>query len=843
MARFSESHPPLFDSNYYFRPLIPLLFALMAGIAAAHNLPGYIGPALALCITAGTFIFVLFLLDRPGRLSALIFFFALGYLCLIPWQIVPERPDHLCQYTREAEKSWEITGRIATAPTRESYRIKFLLSDLSISKPNTNEAGKSVRGNLRMTVYGPKQDLRRHDYIRFKSCIRPLHNFNNPGGFDYKSFMAYQNVWASAYASGNRLEIEQPGQASPPVAALDRMRQAVSQLIEASVAGDKQTILSALVLGNREALSPELKTAFNRAGVSHVLAISGLHIGIIAAFAFSVFKRMFMLWPPILYRGLTRKFAALLAVLPVFIYGLLAGMSPSTQRAVIMVSVFLLSFLIEREHDLPNTLAVAAMIILIIYPPALFSISFQLSFMAVLAIITGISSTRHWQAGFQNHRLMAPVLSFMMVSLFAILGTTPLTMHYFNQAAFFGLFTNLLIIPIIGFFVVPLSLFSVLVLFPLYAPLAALGLKAAGFGIQLGLAIIYPFGDWPFSAAKTITPSVLELVCIYILLFGFLYLLGRAERPQLSRGALKQPVAFIIAAAFIVLAADIAFWCHDRFWKDEFSATIVDVGQGSAALLELPAGYRMLVDGGGFTSNAAFDVGKNVLAPLLWDRKIRTIDTVVLSHPDADHLNGLIYILNHFHVERVISTHQKSDSQGYEAFLAAIRKHKIKHLRLDQIPRRFHINGVRFDILHPPPADLRGSFQTDSNNQSIVLKAAYNGQALLLPGDIMKSAEKRLLTSAGDNLRASVLVAPHHGSKTSSTKGFLDAVNPRATVISAGQKNRFDLPAPSVIKRYRKRGCRVLQTQKNGAVEITLDSRRVTLQPFLGEPVVLDFGY
>jgi len=813
----------------------------MAGIVAAQALPGLHWLALAIGISAGAFILALFLSNRSARVLPLIFFFVLGYLCLAPWQLVPNKPNHLSRYTLDAEKSWQISGRIANTPTRESYRVKFILSDLRIAGPDAMDAGQRVRGDLRMTVYGLQQKLRRHDHINFQSRIRPFHNFNNPGGFDYKSFMAYQNVWASAYASGNRLEIKRETDVDLAVAALDQSRQAVSRLIENAVGGDRRAILTALVRGSREKIAPALKSAFDRAGVSHVLAISGLHIGIVAAFAFFCFKRLLMLWPAVLHRGWSRKIAALLAVLPVLIYGLLAGLSPSTQRATIMVSVFLISFLIERDHDLPNTLAAAALIILIIYPPALFAISFQLSFMAVLAIIIGLSSTWQWQARFRRHRLIAPVLSFMMVSLFAILGTTPLIMHYFNQAAFLGLFTNLLIIPIIGFFVVPLALFSVLILFPLYPPLAALGLKTAGLGIDLALAIIYPVGQWPFSAIKTITPSILELVCIYILLFGILFLTTRPKTFSPGRAGLKQPLAFITMAAFIVFSADIIFWCHDRFWKNEFAATIVDVGQGSAALLELPKGHRMLVDGGGFTSNAVFDVGKNILAPLLWDRKIRTVDTVVLSHPDADHLNGLIYILNHFHVKEVISTHQKSDSSGYTAFEQAIQKKHIKHLPFAQIPRKFHINGVTFNIVHPPPANSSIRGLSNTNDLSIVLKASYKGRALLLPGDIMKAAEEAILTHTESDLQAEVLIAPHHGSKTSSSGNFLDTVNPRAVIISAGPQNRFDLPAPSVIKRYRDKGCRIMGTNQNGAVEITLDSRRVTLQPFLGEPVVLGF--
>jgi len=836
---------PLYDDRFYFRPLIPLLFVLMAGIAAARTLPGLPWLALAVAIPSGSIILALLLSNRSARVLPLIFFFALGYLCLTPWQLVPNKPDHVSRYTVDKENSWQISGRIATAPIREGYRLKFELSDLQIADLNNADAAKKVQGRLRMTVYGSTQPLHRHDRIRFESAIRPFHNFNNPGGFNYKTFMAYQNIWASAYASGERLGVKKATDVNPAVAALGRMRQAVSRLIEDAVDGDRRAILTALVLGSRDEIAPALKNAFDRAGVSHVLAISGLHIGIVAAFAFFCFKRLLMLWPAVLHRGWSRKIAALLAVLPVLIYGLLAGLSPSTQRATIMVSVFLLSFLIERDHDLPNTLAAAALIILIIYPPALFAISFQLSFMAVLSIIIGLSSTWHWQAGFQHNRLMAPVLSFMMVSLFAILGTTPLIMHYFNQAAFLGLFTNLFVIPIVGFFAVPLTLFSVLVVFPLYPPLAALGLKAAGLGIELALAVIYPVGQWPYSAVKTITPSVVELICIYILLFGLLCLLGRAKGIKFSWPALKQPISLIVIAAFIGLSADIVFWWHDRFWKNDFSATIVDVGQGSAALLELPGGHRMLVDGGGFTTNAVFDVGKNVVAPLLWDRKIGTIDTVVLSHPDADHLNGLIYILNHFHVDQVISTHQTADSSGYAAFEQAIRKNHIKHLPFDQIPRRFQINGVTFDILHPLPAAHSGRrhLSNTNNDHSIVLKASYNGRALLLPGDIMKAAEKALISETENNLQADVLIAPHHGSKTSSTKSFLDAVDPIAVIVSAGIQNRFDLPAPSVIRRYRNKGCRILRTSQNGAVEITMDGRRVTLQPFLGEPVVLGVGY
>ena len=822
----------------YFRPLIPLLFALMGGIAAAHCFPGRFKTALILFFAAGVATAYCRFLNQPARLSPLLLYIAAGYLCLCPWQLNPRIPNHINSFLNETDKTWQITGTIDTEPRRKSYRLKFILADILISDKLQTVRGEQVRGKLRVTVYGQGELLRVGDRITFNSKLRPFHNFNNPGGFDYKSFMAYKNIWASAYASGNEIQIQAGPPANPAVTGLANVRQSIRNLIKKSAHGDSRAILSTLLLGDRDLISSPLGRAFNRAGVSHVLAISGLHVGIVGTFAFILFKHLLTLYRPLLYRGWTRKGAAALAILPVLAYGLIAGMSPSTQRAVIMVSLFLLSFWIERDHDITNTLAAAALIILIIYPPSLFSISFQLSFTAVAAILFGLTAIQS-QGLIPNNPKISPPLTFMAVSFFAILGTTPLIMHYFNQAAFLGILTNLLIIPLIGFLVVPLALFSVLVLFPLHLALAGLGLKAAGAAIQLALLIINPVGNWPYSAAKTVTLSSLELVCLYICFFSVLvFIRSKGLRPK--REDFKHPAALLMITASLVLAADISYWCHDRFWADRFRATIIDVGQGSATLLELPDGYRMLIDGGGFSTNAVFDVGENVVAPFLWDRKIASIDAVVLSHPDADHLNGLVYILNHFHVQKVLSTHLASDSREYEAFLQAIEKEHISHPAFGQIPRQFSINRVRFDILYPPPDMLRKPPETCPNNLSLVLKATYNGHSILLPGDIMKAAEKALIAEAENDLTAAVLVAPHHGSKTSSTQAFLECVEPEAVIVSAGPQNRFDLPAPSIIEKYRKMGCSVLMTNRDGAVEVRIGNDHIDLAPVCGTPLRIE---
>ncbi len=826
------------ESRFYFRPLIALLISFICGILLAHCFPGHLKAALLLSGFSAVLVCYAVFTARPVKWRPLMLFGALGYLSLCPWHFAPEDPAHISRFLDKNPR--QITGRIASEPIRQDFRWKFTLSRIQLASLQAAGDPVAVKGGLKVSVYGkPSRQPVKGDTITFPGKIRALHNFNNPGGFDYKAFMAHKNIWGSTYCSAKNLHVHPSKPEMPPISAvIQAKRQAAAHLIDASAGGDARAILSTLVLGNRQLLPQELKEAFNRAGASHILAISGLHIGIVATAAFLLFKHLALLCPPLLKRGLAVKTAAVLTIFPVWGYGLLAGMAPSTQRAVIMASLFLLSFLIEREHDLINTLAIAALVILAIFPPALFSVSFQLSFTAVAAIVWGLSAI---EGSGPAMRFPAPVkslLSFMAVSFFAIMGTTPLVMHYFNQVAFFGILTNLLIIPVIGFIVVPLALFAVLVMLPVSEAMAGWMLKLAGTLIDGVLPAIYRIAELPFSSTKTITPSLLELACGYVLFFSCLMLIKKkgdgssGEKPKLSQ------IFLIMVLAAGILAADIGYVYHQRFRNAHLRVTILDVGQGSAALIELPGGSRMLIDGGGFSSNKLFDIGKNVVAPFLWHRKIGTLDTVVLSHPDADHLNGLLYILKHFNVKKVLSTHQEADSLGYQQFTRTIRDRQIPHPDYANVPRRFQINGAAIAILYPPAHKSAGAIK-NPNNHSLVLKIEYQGHSILFPGDIMGASEKSLAAEAAGDLASTILVAPHHGSKTSNTPQFLEAVDAELVIVSAGHQNRFDLPSPCVLERYRAKNYKILDTATNGALQITMDKGRLILRPVLGDPVEL----
>jgi competence protein ComEC len=293
------------------------------------------------------------------------------------------------------------------------------------------------------------------------------------------------------------------------------------------------------------------------------------------------------------------------------------------------------------------------------------------------------------------------------------------------------------------------------------------------------------------------------------------------------------------AAVVIVIVAggvDVFYWLNHRFWHRDFRVTIIDVGQGSAALLELPGGYNLLVDGGGFSDPTAFDVGANIVAPFLWRKKIKTVDTLVLSHPNSDHMNGLLYIARYFNVKNVWSTGESSSVLNYHKFRKIIEKKDIQLTRFKPLLQTQHINGVQFKILYPP-SDFVNRKKTEKwrnyNNNSLVLKVRFGSQTFLFPGDIMARAERELVEISGDELKSRVLIAPHHGSRTSSTDRFLDSVQPEVVIISSGWQNSEYFPHPHTLKRYKKRGYRIFRTSGDGAVAMSTDGRSLKIIPTL----------
>jgi competence protein ComEC len=793
----------------------------MTGIVVGLRLPNLSGVILAIFLA---FLFSLLFVWKGQKvfLLPLFLFFTIGYWSLQSWTAPRLPANHVSRFVDD--KLWHIIGSLDGYPERFPDRTRFVLQAESLARKG---AFYKVSGAVRVTIQEPLAGLRSGDRVACLARLKEIRNFNNPGGFDYRRYLAFREIFASASVSRESFVIKlHPGKTWRLSRAVDDSRRTVSILIDKATPedpGEARGVIKALLLGDRSQVSPKTRDIFNRIGTAHLLAISGLHIGIVATIAFGGFRFILARSQRVLLAAWSTRGAALLSLFPVLFYGFLAGMSPATQRAVIMVTVFLMALLFERERDTINTLALAALVILIINPTALFEISFQLSFTAVFAILY---TMEHFPFVIELRRgpptVYKRLVLFLVVSAAAIIGTLPITVYYFNQTSLVGILTNCFMVPLVGFLVVPVGLLAILFL-PVAPTAALLIMKGAAVILEGGLSLAVFFSKWPFATARTVTPTLLEIGLYYALawvLFNFRQ--AHKARP-------------LLIGLAIVALADAGYWVRERHACRELRMTVIDVGQGSSALLELPGGPCLLADGGGFYDNR-FDVGARVVGPFLWKRKIATVEILVLSHPDPDHLNGLLFIARHFNVREVWMNQEPADTKPYRDFLQIVSESDIRVLGPKDLVKPRMVNGVRFEVVYPPVDFLerkaKESWRTRNNN-SIVLRVTFKNVSFLLPGDIEAEAEKELTSSEQTILESNVLLVPHHGSRSSSTPEFLRCVRPEIAVISSGRKNLFGFPHPKILKRYEARGCHIFHTGHHGAITITTDGSHLSVKPSL----------
>ncbi len=815
MIRSRNRQPP------YLRPAIPITLALLVGILLGQRFSGH-GPVAGVIFAAALVQLIICVKrERSAKWSPLLATLAAGYLAMVPWCTPSYGPDHIVRFIDTGY--WRIEGIVIEQPVLRHGRTRTILDVEALSR---KDQVKPVRGRIRLTIMG-EVILHPGDRVRFPARIRSFRNFKNPGGFDYRRYMAFKGIHGSAWVRMEKLKRDIPLTAFGIGSTMNRFRNRLGHLVDEAGGdrfADEKAVLRALVYGDRTGIHPSLRQRFNRSGVGHLLAISGLHVGIVATLAFGCFHFLFAFIPALLWRGWVRKWAAAATLLPVLGYGMLAGMSPSTQRAEIMVAVFLAAMIFGQGHDLMNTLSVAALIILALFPPSLFTISFQLSFAAVLTIVYGmgkIGINRRENAG-QVEKAGKRLFDFTLVSALAIAGTTPLILFHFHQTSMVGIVANLFLVPLVGFVAVPIGLVAS------FLSIVSDFLAVAGFRLGLmvlkgAMILLDHFATWPFAAIKTIIPSPMEIGLYYAAAWSLLNIKG------------NRTARWALAAVLIFVLADGLYWSHRRFWHRDLVVTAIDVGQGGATLLEIPGGRVLLYDGGGFSDNRIFDIGRQVVAPMLWRRKIATVDTLILSHPNADHLNGLIFIAKNFHVRELWTNGDASDTMGYDALMAACVQNGILVRQLnDDIPP-MELGPVTLSVLSPPAGyfDFRqNNEQHRCNDGSLVMKATFGMTAFLLTGDITSSMEERLVNDRRDDLPSTVLFAPHHGSKTSSAPEFVDAVRPRWVIISAGAGNRFGFPHQTVMTRYRKQGANILCTALHGAIIMKSDGDAIRFNWF-----------
>ncbi|WP_084503345.1 DNA internalization-related competence protein ComEC/Rec2 [Desulfatirhabdium butyrativorans] len=832
----------------YDRPMVALLLAFASGIAVCDAWPDHILEAILAGFAAGAWMAYGLFRGRPLAFSPLAVFAALGYLAIQPWASASFPESHFLH--RIAETPGTIVGTVTDTDETVHGRTRLRLK---LDQVNDH----AVSGNIRLTVEGDCP-LVSGDRIRFFAKLYPVRTHHNPGGFDVARSLRFSGIDGTAFVRPEAVSLEA---SHPPI--LARMLQKdrgllAARMDEADGSADARGILKAVLLGIRNGVSPETTDYFARTGLGHLLAISGLHVGIVAASAYFVFYRLLAFVKPLLMRAWARKAAALLSLIPVAYYGLLSGMSPSTQRAILMVVLVVAGSLFERDHDGFNTLALAAWGILIVHPPALFAISFQLSFASVLAILAGMALVLPRMAKplrWRDH-LLLPIL----VSACATAGTLPLVMYHFQRVSLVSLAANACIVPIMSLLVIPVGLFGAALHF-LHLPGVQWCFDLACGILDRVLDVVRWFAAIPSASIVTFKPTIVEIAWYAALCWMTArYIAVQSADETQTGGNSDHPIALCHDAgrfaidprtrwAWLLIAvialADAGWWINERYWHPELRVSVLDVGQGLSILVEEPKGRVMLIDGGGLPDPSLFDVGKRIVTPALCAKKILSLDRVVLTHPDSDHLNGLLYILKHFAIREVWTNGRPIDEPNYREFLQILRERSIPLIEGDAIPRHIWEAGLQLSLLHPEAAfapPLNPKKRRDTNNFSLVISLRMGEIGFLFPADIEAPAETWLLEHGPGRLKSTVLVAPHHGSKTSSTPAFIDAVRPDVVIFSAGN-NRF-IPHPDVLARYRQAGCRLVSTAQAGAVSMTTDGRRLFLSVFkpdsLNEEIAID---
>jgi competence protein ComEC len=803
------------------RPLIPALFLLIFGIVMGRIVLIY-SQDLYLPIIFLITILVIISIILPYTSFRLITFFLIlflmGVLLILNTGLQKPRLIQLAQ----GHKKVILDGTILSPESISQERSRF---DLVVESAVIDQEFIPLKEKVTVTVYGSFVDLDPGQRISFPASLKAFNNFNNPGRYDYEETMSLRGFSCAASVSDGRYIVPMgQGHSDFVMRVMEAVRGPIRKFMVNNLSPVNQAVYRALILGEMQGIGNDLRESFNVTGLGHVLSVSGLHVGLVAVVSYALFKLLFSLSYSLTLRMDIRKIAALITCVSVFAYTFIAGFQVSANRSMIMAITYLTSIVAGREKDPWSTLALAAIIVLSFEPNDFFNISFQLSFIAVIGIF--------WLSPYfyrliknkfddlERGKILSRVYLYfsglVVISLSAVLFSLPLTAYYFHRISVIAVPINLIIEPILGLWILPVGLLSVVFL-PVSYPIAYMLLKIGSWGLDGMMNIIQFWSNLSWASLWVVTPSSLEIVLYYGIIFFLIFALRQRSWAKIG-----------LVAVLLISAGDVSYWIYDTRFNPNLRVTFLDVGQGNSALIQFPGAKRLLLDGGGFASGA-FDTGNMIVAPYLFHSKIHRIDYLVLSHPHPDHMNGLNFIAEHFNPGEFWYNGQRTKTPEFIKLMETIKRDDIKIMLPDDLSKGIEVNGVKVEAFHPihsVESKEAYSSKEDSgtNNNSLVIKITYKGKSFLFPGDIQSQGEHTLVSDVGAQLKSDILLVPHHGSRYSSTMPFLQAVRPKISVISCGKGNSFRFPNDETITRLNEIRSEIIRIDECGAVQFEVSS-------------------
>ncbi len=664
-----------------------------------------------------------------------------------------------------AGKDIVITGYISDIPVTAETVQRFILD---IEAFNAKDYPGPAPERLKLSWYYG-EPVRAGEMWQLNVRLKPPHGFMNPGGFDYEAWLFQNGIHATGYVRKSELNRKlRPAGLFDDTAGRQRIAEKISSMLDGSVFTG---FVAALAVGDRSAIDPRQWDVLINTGTNHLMAISGLHIGLAAAFGYWLCRRLI---PARVMQMIPAQHAAMTAaVIVALIYAMLAGFAIPTQRAVLMLVCVAGASLLRRTTRPRDVLSVALLLVLLWDPAAVMSAGFWFSFLAVAVIfhaLTGRMAQSRW-------------LKWGWMQIVIALALFPLSLFLFQQASLVSPLANLFMVPYVSLLVVPLVLLGILTL-PLSSAVAAVLFSGAGSLFQFIWPLLQCLSDFPYSHWLKATPGVFMTV---------MALLGV--------GILLAPRIRYWRAAGAILIVPALMWQPEPPQTGAYELNVLDVGQGLAIVIRTHS-HTLVYDTGARFSHR-LDSGEAVLLPFLTHEGVETVDLLMISHGDGDHIGGAASLLKAYPQTPVLG-------QGIDELSAP-------RLKLCEAGQRWSWDGVEFTMLHPD-----GATYTATNNRSCVLKVKGEGGSVLIPGDIEQQVEAGLLQSNRDRLEADILIAPHHGSKSSSSMSFIEAVSPKIVIFAAGYRNRYQFPKPQIVTRFAMLGSKMYTSGDAGAIRIVV---------------------
>ncbi len=687
---------------------------------------------------------------------------------------------HLSQWTLPHE--WEgrplyVNGVITSLPVVDKFGTHFIFETDSI---NTLDMNNSAHAKIKLS-WANTVPVRVGDRYHFLVRLKRIHGLRNPGGFDYEAF-AMENGLRATGAVIAKSEVKFIGHeilASP----VNQIRQSLQNRINASLPlSPTAPWLLALMIGERSSAPPEHWQVLRATGTNHLMAIAGLHIGLIAGLVHQILQ---FFWRRSAYLSSiypTQLASAVAALLAAWVYSGLSGFSIPTQRACIMLTFFIGAGLLRRKLPAWHAWSISLLVVLLINPLSVLSESFWLSFGTLGLIIFGMSgrvSPEGWW------------WKWVRVQWVIGLGLLPLSLFFFQQTSLVSVLVNSIAIPWLGILILPFCLLSDFFLL-IWPPLGSLFLWIADKNLAGLWMVLEWFARISFSVWTKAMPSYPLMLITMAACLTLLMPVGVPGRI----------IGIIWLLPIILINPPVPR--NGEFWLG-----VLDVGQGLSVVVQTK-NHVLLFDAG--PRMGGYDSGESVVLPYLHAIGVRGIDKMIISHGDNDHIGGADVVLHTLPVSEILTS--------------AVTKFPKNLANLCLSGKNWNWDGVNFSILYPYPESL-----ALGNDSSCVLKIENGLHSVLLTGDIEKFGENQLLDVQNPNLHAELLIVPHHGSKTSSQPRFIAAVAPSYAVFATGYRNRYRFPHASVVRNYREAGVMMLNTVETGALIFKVSQANQLLQP------------